>query len=117
MTPSTWFITGLVLTAGVSLSVVTYLRVPLHSMLVELCGNANRARFWTAFSNITVTAMPVILAMQYGPVGGTSPVFELANQLKWGLIGLVISVVLLGWILSRFIPRVPVRENTVQDAA
>ena len=51
--------------------------------------------------------MPLIFAMQYTPDTGahTNTVFELVAQLKWGLIGLVATLVMLGWVLSRFIPR------------
>lgn len=54
--------------------------------------------------------------MQYHPEtrGTTSVVFELADQLKWGLIGVVLSITLLAWVLSRFIPRVPVPSTNNQ---
>jgi len=63
-----------------------------------------------------ITLVPVIFAMQYHPeTGGTSPVaFELADQLKWGLIGVVLSITLLAWVLSRFIPRAPAPSASEQ---
>jgi len=39
----------------------------------------------------------------------TPPVLAIAQQLKWGFVGLVVSVLTMGWILSRFIPRTPVK--------
>jgi len=102
------FVGGLAITFLTSASVVVYLRSPLQRILVELCGSPERAAFWTSFSTITLTLVPVIFAMQWHPeTGGTTPVaFELADQLKWGLIGVVFSITLLAWVLSRFIPRV-----------
>ena len=34
-----------------------------------------------------------------------APMFAIAEQMKWGFVRLVLSILLLGWILSRFIPR------------
>jgi uncharacterized membrane protein YhaH (DUF805 family) len=102
------FLCGLAVTGIVSLWVVTYLHRPLQKLLVELCGNENRAEFWTAFSAVTVAAVPVIFALACPPVTdrNTFALFEIGSQLEWGLIGLVVSILLLGWIIGRFIPRV-----------
>jgi hypothetical protein len=107
MSLSTLFLLGLLITAAISLLVVIYLKRPLHRVLVELCGSGERASFWTAFSGVTLTLAPVILAMQYTPElnSRTEMMFQIAEQLKWGLLGLLIAVVILGWVLSRFIPR------------
>ncbi len=111
MSASLFFATGLTLTLLVSLAVVRYMNAPLRRLLQELCGNPQRSEFWAAFSNITVTLVPVVFAMDYEPATqpGSLSLMEVGNQLKWGLVGLVISVLMLGWILSRFIPRTPVR--------
>ena len=109
MSASVLFVCGLAVTLATSISVVIYLRAPLQKILIELCGTTERAAFWTAFSNVALTVVPVIFAMQYHPEAvGTSPVaFQLADQMKWGLIGLVLSITVLAWVLSRFIPRAP----------
>jgi hypothetical protein len=109
MNASILFVGGLAITLVTSVSVVIYLNSPLQKILAELCGSPERAAFWTSFSNVALTVVPVIFAMQYHPeTGGSAPVaFELADQLKWGLIGVVLSITLLAWVLSRFIPRVP----------
>jgi hypothetical protein len=36
------------------------------------------------------------------------PLLAIAQQLKWGFVGLVISVLTMGWILSRFIRKTSV---------
>jgi hypothetical protein len=99
------FLSGLAVTVLASLAVVAYLRQPLANLLVELCGNERRAGFWTAFSAVTVGAVPVIFALACRPcVGpGNSAVLEIASQVEWGLIGMVLSVLFLGWIVGRFI--------------
>jgi hypothetical protein len=107
MSLSLLFLTGLSVTGAVSATVVIYLRNPLEKLLVELCGNESRAEFWTAFSVITVGVVPLIFALACRPGLGpsTSALLEIANQLEWGLIGMVFSVLMLGWIVGRFIVR------------
>jgi hypothetical protein len=107
MNPTWSFVAGVGLTMVVSLTVVMYLRSPLQKLLTDLCGNQERAGFWTAFSAVTVGVVPVIFALASGPATEmTTPQFmQIAEQLKWGLIGMVLSVLMLGWLVSRFIPR------------
>ena len=89
---------------------MAYLKPHLQRILIDLCGTADRARFWTAFSNITLLLTPLIFAMSYRPhTGELFPIFfELSNQLKWGLVGLVGSIIVTGFMISRFVPQAPV---------
>jgi hypothetical protein len=107
MTASLLFLIGLGLTLIIAFAIVAYLRSPLHGILVEICGTRERASFWVSFSNVTITLLPLIFAMQYTPclkAGGT-PTLELAAQLKWALSGLLFAVLSLGWALSKFLHR------------
>lgn len=56
---------------------------------------------------ITVGVVPLIFALACRPSLGpsTSALLEIAEQFEWGLIGMVISVLMLGWIVGRFILR------------
>lgn len=119
MTASILFLVGLSLTVITALTIVAYLRTPLHSILVELCGTRERAEFWVAFSNVTITLVPLIFAMQYTPElkAGTTAVLELAAQLKWALAGLLTAVLILGWVLSKFVRRQPVVAGNQQPPA
>jgi len=116
MIASILFLVGLSLTLVTAFAVVAYLRVPLHNILVELCGTRERAQFWVTFSSVTITLVPVIFAMQYTPelTTGSTAVLELARQLKWALAGLLTAVVILGWVLSGFIRRQPLVGKTQQ---
>jgi hypothetical protein len=80
---------------------------PLERLLTELCGNQGRAAFWTAFSAVTVALVPLIFALGYEPVvePARPPLLEVASQLKWGLIGMLGSVLMLGWAITRYIPK------------
>jgi len=101
------YMLGLLITLAASSTVVVYFRSPLEKILIELCGTPERARFWASFANVTLIAVPVIFAMQYHPETSVTALvgFELADQVKWGLIGVVLSITVLAWVLSRFIPR------------
>jgi hypothetical protein len=101
------FAMGTLVTLGIGLGVVWYLRRPLERILVELCGNEDRAAFWAAFSAVAQGTVPVIFAIACRPAPGPGApaVFELADQLKWGLIGLMGTLMALGWMIGRSIVR------------
>jgi hypothetical protein len=114
MTPVTVFLAGVVATTGIVFLVLWYLRSPLQVILTDLCGTAERARFWTAFSNVTLFLVPFALALNSQPAAGVaqSSVFAISNQIESAVIGLVISVVILGMVLSWHISRSHVIQNS-----
>lgn len=103
------FACGLMITLAVAFAVAKYLTTPLRQQLQELCGNAERAAFWASFSNVMLVLTPVVFAMLADPVADACdpPLVDVVSRTKWGLIGLATSVLMLGWILGRFIPRAP----------
>ena len=88
-------------------TVVIYLQPHLRRILRDLCGTEERANFWTAFSNIVLVLTPIIFALSSRPAGGggTEVFFDISAQVRWGLIGLIGAVVLLGFALGQYIPR------------
>ena len=112
MNPVSLFLTGVAVTALLSIAVVWYLKPSLQDVLVDLCGTANRASFWTAFSTVTVALTPMMFALHYRPdAGAPHAVFEIGTQLEWALAGLLLSVILLGVVLAKFIPRESIRQT------
>jgi len=107
MNAVTGFVAGLVITMGVVLVAIVYLRQPLQLILSDLCGSADRARFWTAFCNITLFLVPLVFALNHQPdsSSGQATIFMISSQIEFALIGLVMSVVTLGFILCRYIPK------------
>jgi protein-S-isoprenylcysteine O-methyltransferase Ste14 len=96
------------LTLSSCLVVVYYLRPHLRGLLIDLCGTVQRADFWAAFSNVVLVLIPCVVAMHFQPAGeGRSAPFQIARQLEWALAGLAASVLILGAVLSRFIPEGP----------
>ena len=70
MKDSLTFAGGLVITLAVAFTVVKYLTMPLRQQLQELCGNAERAAFWTSFSNVMLVLTPAVFAMLVDPWSG-----------------------------------------------
>jgi hypothetical protein len=101
------FVSGLIVTMATSALTLAYLRHSLRRILVDLCGTEDRAAFWLAFSSVTLFPIPVLFALHRHPASGSfaEAVFGIGDQLEAALLGLVVSVVALGLVLSRFIPR------------
>jgi hypothetical protein len=100
------FLADLALVALASTVMVAYVSKYLRLLLIELCGTAERASFWLAFSNVALVIVPLIFALncslELGP--GVNIVFEMARQLKYGLVGFVVTLTIMAFLLSRFIP-------------
>lgn len=107
MAPVVVFLAGLTMTMGVVFLVLLYLRSPLQAILTDLCGTADRARFWTAFSNITLFLVPFVLALDHRPAPNEikSSVFAITDQIESAVNGLIVSTVILGIVLSWHISR------------
>jgi hypothetical protein len=101
------FLIGLALTMGAVFFALLYLRKPLQAILADLCGTAERARFWAAFSNVTLFLVPFVLALDHraDSDAGQSMIFAISGQMESAIIGFVVSVVVLGFVLSTFIAR------------
>ncbi len=106
MSPTAAFVTDSLLVVLACMGIVAYISEHLRSLLIELCGTAERASFWLAFSNVALILVPLIFALEYTPElgSGKSIVFEMAAQLKYGLVGFVVTLSFLALMLSRFIP-------------
>ena len=116
MTPTMAFLVDVGLVAVLSVGLVAYVKTHLNSLLIELCGTAERASFWLAFSNVALVLVPLIFALDYKPELGPerTAIFEMATQLKYALVGFVITLCSLALILFRFIPR---DKNNLEAAA
>lgn len=107
MSPTIAFLSDVALAAFTSLGIMAYVKKHLRLLLIELCGTAERASFWLAFSNVTLVLVPVIFALDYklelGP--DKNLILEMAAQLKYALIGFVSTLSALAIVMFRFIPR------------
>jgi hypothetical protein len=106
MSPIASFVTGVAITFIGALTAVVYLRRHLQEILTDLCGTAERAGFWTAFSSICLVTVPLIFSLYPRPEGGSWSVsiFDIGTQLRWSLIGLVLTLLVLGRTISKSVP-------------
>ena len=81
-----------------------YLRPFLKRLLVDLCRTEERAQFWTAFSNILLIGLPLIIALGFRPESATleGVVFEIIGRLSSNLGGYLFALVGIGIIVSFF---------------
>jgi len=107
MSVTTVFLSDVVIAMLLFVGAVLYIRKHLSALLIELCGTAQRASFWLAFSNVTLVLVPLIFALDYKPELGADRnfIFEMATQLKHAIIGFVLALGSLAVVLFRFIPR------------
>lgn len=102
-----WSGAGVALAA--SLIVVVYLRTHLRGLLAELCGTKQRGDFWLAFSNVSLLLMPLIFALDTAVIEdlprNVPVMLAVAAQMQRALIGLVVTVLTIGIVLSVFIAR------------
>lgn len=107
MTHVTVFLVGVGCTALASFCAVAYLTPSLRHILIDLCGTIERADFWTAFFNLSFILMPLIFALHHIPESNPAVplVYQLSGQVEWALIGLVATVLVVGFVISQFIPR------------
>jgi hypothetical protein len=107
MNAVTAFVFGLAMTMGTVFLVLLYLRKPLQAILLDLCGTAERARFWTAFSNVTMFLVPFVLALDHRPTPNIpqASVYAISDQIESAVTGLIVSVVIVGLVLSWHISR------------
>ena len=101
------FLADVVIVTVLFVAIVAYVKRHLQALLVELCGTMERASFWLAFSNVVLVLVPLIFALDYKPRLGPAKnvIFEMATQIKYALIGFVITLGGLAIVLYRFIPR------------
>jgi len=109
------FLMQIALTAILSIIVVGYLRPSLRKVLTDLCGTEDRAHFWTAFSNILLIGLPIIISLNYKPqAGGVEEFFfEISSKLSGNLAGLLFALIGIGFIVTFFAlvaPR-PIKEE------
>ncbi len=108
MDASVVFMASLGATVVIAGTMVGYLRPPLRQMLVEQNGG-NRVKFWAAYFNVVVMLVSVVFAMLSQPeAGGRTPAaLAVLQQVRWGLLGLVLSLLVAGRILRRKAPSSP----------
>ena len=90
---------GLASTVLLSLLVVAYINKRYSNILSDLTKSPERAKFWVKYSNVLLILVPLMFAMTVYP----DSLFDITSQIKWGIVGLVLSLVALGIIMVIYI--------------
>jgi hypothetical protein len=113
------YLSGLVVTMGVVSFALRYLRNPLEVILTDLCGTNDRARFWMSFSNVILFLVPFVLALNHRSeaFNWQTTIFDLGGQIETAAIGFGVSVLVVGFMISRYIPRTrPMQPAKASDS-
>ena len=93
---------GLASTVLLSLLVVAYINKRYSNILSDLTKSTERAKFWVKYSNVLLILVPLMFAMTVYP----DSLFDITSQIKWGIVGLVLSLVALGIIMVIYISQI-----------
>ena len=117
----TGFVSSLFLSIALAIVVALILRRPLSGLLVELCGNARRARFWSAFSTVALVLGALLGALFSIPESGEAA-WEDAAGVRALLLGLRSSTFLLlavisamGYVMLKGISRAGAPKSSSSD--
>jgi hypothetical protein len=98
------FLVEVALTLILAVLLIRYLHPYLIKILVDLCGSEDRARFWSAFSNILLIGMPLAFSLNFSPLAETPEklFFEMASKLSGNAGGFLAALIGIGFIVSFF---------------
>ena len=101
---------SVILPGTLAVVIVLLLRKPLFDLLVELCGNADRARFWAVFS-----ALFTVLSTVFGVLASLEVSDQLFDEYLWlvfmltsiraGVVGLLMALIAVAFVLLGAIHR------------
>ncbi len=97
------FVIGLALTSVLSFIVALYLNRHIRNLLTDLCGTQERADFWRAFSNVILFLLPLLFVLNFHP-DDELWIWNLSAELMRGLLGLVMTVLVLGIVIVFSVP-------------
>jgi hypothetical protein len=105
MTIFTSFAAGLAAVAVLALLAVAAMRRSLGELLVELCGNERRARFWSVFTALTLILFSIEGALLVLPSRSSQAwqelpgLYDLLASLRAGVFGFLCALGGLGFVL------------------
>jgi len=103
MKPEDAALTAVGVTLGVSALLVAYLNRVLTRVLEDSCGSPDRAQFWAGCAHVLMILVPVTVQLVVADPTRLDPgpgVWLTLAQLKWGLIGLIGTVVLMAGVIG-----------------
>ena len=90
------FLIALCVAVASASGVVAALARPLFGVVVDLCGTAERARFWTAYVSVLFLLAP-ILAVSYAASRAGPEGLDLVNSVFWSVLALFAALLVFGF--------------------
>ena len=98
------FGTEIGLAAIISLCIIFYLGKLLRTILVELCGTADRAGFWMGFTKLMFLFLPLMIVLLFSNSMDTEYIIpQIRNILSRVLIGELITLCIVGYVIWKSI--------------
>jgi hypothetical protein len=98
---------GLLVSLLASAAVIAFLRRPMRRLLNELCGTPERAGFWQAYADLILVLVPLATTLFAVPGAGEDVLAAAWVGARWATVGLVVSLVVIGSVLARFVADAP----------
>lgn len=88
----------------ISLCIIFYLGKLLRTILVELCGTADRAGFWMGFTKLMFLFLPLMIVLLFSNSTDTEYIIpQIRNILSRVLIGELITLCIVGYVIWKSI--------------
>jgi|GEM_PF-1067675 len=92
----------------ISLVAAIYLHGVIRSLLVDICGTEDRARFWTRCAVVTMIAVPLMLVLlttdtPYNCDAARCAAKALRQTLAWTAGGILAAVGVIAYVVGRYI--------------
>jgi len=96
--------TGVVFPSALAIGIVLLLREPLLNLLIELCGNPARARFWAMFSILFTVLCTLFGVLAFLPLSGDAfadhaTMVLTLTTIRAGVLGLLLSLAAIAALL------------------
>lgn len=105
----TIFLITEVITLVIGVGIALFIRRHLRNVLCDLTGTAERAAFWVALTSLLLILVPLIVVMFVPTSSGSevAPFFQVVAQLRWSLVGLVVTLIAYAFVIIWFVQRRP----------
>lgn len=99
------FAIEVLISLSVSFFVAISITKSLHSLLVDVCGTIERARFWVVYSNVMMFIAPLLVVMLFGQSNYVGEQTFLFYKTAFGcaLAGVFVSLLAIGLQISNSI--------------
>ncbi len=107
MSPLSLFLVEVGISLLSSTLVVGFLTRPLRRLLIDACGNVERANFWVVYSDAMIFIAPLVATVVFGKSSElytpTLPFYKAA--LGSALFGIFVALAAVGLQVARILPR------------